>query len=143
VGVDLLHGAPGALPAVAASGAVLPPSLVRSWWCDSAVTRFVLSLGHRVIETSHTSRTLKPHERRIKTIETGGRCQAAGCRSGPGRRHIPHHAEPWARCRTTSLGDTVSVCEQTHHDLHAGGHTLRLKDGRWLNERGWTSGPAG
>jgi hypothetical protein len=143
VGIDLLHGAPGALPAVAASGAILPASLVRSWWCDSAATRFVLSLGHRVIEASHTARTLKPHERAIKHVETGARCQAAGCRSGPGRRLIPHHGNPWARCRTTSLYDTVLVCEQSHHDLHTGGHTLRLKDGRWLNEHGWTHGPAG
>lgn len=96
LGIDLLHGAPGALPAVAASGAVLPASLVRSWWCDSAATRFVLSLGHRVIEASHTSRTLKSHERAIKHLESSGRCQAAGCRCGPGRRLIPHHADPWA-----------------------------------------------
>ena len=32
----------------------------------------MLSLGRRVIELSHTERTLKPHERRLKRLETEG-----------------------------------------------------------------------
>jgi hypothetical protein len=132
VTLDTLHDAPGALPAVAASGAALPTSLVRRWWCDSNVTRFVLSLGRRVMETSHTERTLEAHERRAKRIETGGRCEGAGCSRGPGHRLVPHHAKPWAVTGRTSLSDTVLLCEQTHHDLHSGGHVIRLKDGRRL-----------
>ena len=146
VGVDALHQAPGAVPAVASSGARLPTSLVRTWMCDSALTRVVLGLGRRVLELSHTERTLKPHERRAKRIETGGQCQGAGCRCGPGRpgggQLVPHHPDAYARSGTTSFFDTVMLCEQTHHDLHAG-RTLRLKDGRWLNEHGWTDGPSG
>ena len=136
VSIEALHDEPGALPPVAASGARLPRGLVRRWWCDSAVTRFVLSLGHKVLETSHTERTLKPHERRAKRIETGGRCQGAGCCRGPGRRLVPHHADPWARCGTTSLSDSVLLCEQTHAQLHRG-RTIRLKDGRRLGPSGW------
>lgn len=143
VGLDALGGAPGALGPVAASGAVLPRSLVRRWWCDSAVTRFVLALGRKAVETSHTERTLKPHERRAKRIETGGRCQGAGCTRGPGSRLVPHHATPWVRCGTTSLADTVLLCEQTHRDLHTGGHAIRLKDGRLLGPDGWVDGPPG
>ncbi len=143
VGLDTLHSAPGALPAVAGSGATLPVSLIRQWWCDSELTRFVLSLGRKVIETSHTARTLKAHERRAKLIETGGRCQAAGCSRGPGSRLTPHHATPWAACGTTSLADSVTVCEQTHHDLHSGGNIIRLRDGRWLGPLGWARGPGG
>ena len=90
-GLDTLHDQPGALPPVAASGARLPRSPVRRWECDSALTRFVLSLGHRVLETSHTTRTLEPHERRTTRLETGGRCQGAGCRSRPGTPLVPHH----------------------------------------------------
>ena len=136
VTLGALHGSPGALPPVGASGARLPCSLVQQWWCDSAVTRFVLGLGHKVVETSHTERTLKAHERRIKRLETGGRCQGAGCRCGPGGRLIPHHADPWARTGTTSLDDTVLLCEQTHHALHSG-RTIRLKDSRRLGPHGW------
>ena len=142
VGLDLLHGAPGALPATGASGISLPRSLVNRWACESTITRFVLSLGRKVIETSHTSRTLKAHERRAKLIETGGRCQAAGCPRGPEHRLTPHHATPWATNGTTSLKDTVLVCEQTHHHLHTG-QTIQLRDGRWLGPHGWVNGPDG
>jgi len=102
----------------------------------------VLSLGHKVIELSHTERTLKAHERRAKRVETGGRCQASGCACGPGQRLVPHHPEAYAVCGTTSLSETVLFCERDHHHLHAG-RTLRLRDGRWLDERGWTHGPSG
>ena len=101
----------------------------------------MLSLGHKVIETSHTERTLKPHERRAKRIETGGHCQGAGCTRGPGTRLVPHHADPWSQCGTTSLSDTVLLCEQTHTQLHHG-HTIRLKDGRRLGPHGWTTDAA-
>jgi hypothetical protein len=141
VSLATLHSAPGAMPARGAFGADLPASLVRAWWCDSAVTRFVLSLGRKVIETSHTERTLKPHERRAKHVETGGQCQGAGCCHGPGHRLVPHHPDPWAVSGTTSFFDTVMFCEQTHHDLHSGGKTIRLKDGRWLSAAGWVDGP--
>ena len=142
VGIDMLDGQPGALPAVSATtGARLPTSLVRRWLCDSAIARLVLGLGGRVIELSHTGRTLKAHERRAKRIETGGRCQVAGCRAGPGARLVPHHPDAWARTGRTSLADTVLLCDRNHHDLHSGGRTLRLRDGRWLDEHGWTDGP--
>ena len=147
IGADLLDQHPGAMPAVSATtGARLPASLIRRWLCDSTVTRFVLSLGGRVIETSHTERTLKPHERRAKKIETGNRCQIAGCRCGPGKpgnnRLVPHHPNAWATTGRTSLRDTLWTCDRHHHDLHTGKKTLRLRDGRWLHENGWTNGPS-
>jgi hypothetical protein len=101
----------------------------------------VLGLGHKVLELSHTERTLKPHERRAKRIETGGHCQGAGCRSGPGTRLVPHHPDAWARSRTTSYSDTVMLCEQTRHQLHQG-KTIRLTDGRRLGPHGWITDAA-
>ena len=144
VTVDLttLDGEPGALPARGACGTSLPLSLVRRWSCDSALTRYIMSLGRKVLDSSHTARTLTGHERRTKHLETGGTCQGAGCTRGPGSRLIPHHATPWADTHRTSLTDTVLFCEQTHHQLHHG-TTIRLKDGRWLNQDGWTNGPPG
>ena len=143
VGADWLAQQPGARPAVSTiTGARLPASLVRRWACDSAFGRFVLSLGGRVIELSHTERTLTPHERRAKKIETGARCQFAGCRYRPGSALVPHHPDAWARTGRTSLRDTVLTCQRHHHDLHTGHKTLRLRDGRWINEHGWTDGPA-
>jgi hypothetical protein len=136
IGIGALNREPGAAPAAGASGVPLPLSLIQTWWCNASVTRFVLGLGHRVLEASHTSRTLKPHERRIKHLESGGQCQGAGCCRGPGWTLIPHHVDPWAHCRTTSLRDTVLLCESDHVALHRGG-TITLKDGRRLNADGW------
>jgi hypothetical protein len=136
---ETLHRRAGALPARGQSGASLPVSLVRRLLCGSEITRFVLGLGHRVLESSHTERTLKPHERRIKDLETGGVCQGAGCRRGhaTGHRLIPHHVAPYSRAGTTSLGDTALLCEVTHHDVHEGGKAVRLKDGRVIGPDGW------
>jgi len=144
VTVDLttLDGEPGALPARGACGTSLPLSLVRRWSCDSALTRYIMSLGRKALDSSHTARTLTGHERRTKHLEAGGTCQGAGCTRGPGSRLIPHHATPWADTHRTSLTDTVLFCEQTHQQLHHG-TTIRLKDGRWLNQDGWTNGPPG
>jgi hypothetical protein len=136
IGLGALHRDPGARPAVGASGLALPLSLVKKWWCDAYVTRYVLGLGHRVLETSHTSRTLKAHERRIKHLETGGRCQGAGCTRGPDCRLIPHHPDAFASCGTTTLGDTVLLCDPEHDAVHRG-QTITLKDGRRLNQHGW------
>jgi hypothetical protein len=137
VGVDAMRGEAGSLPGVGASGRTLPASLVRRWACDSAMTRFVMGLGNKVIEMSHTVRTLKAHERKAKVMETGGVCQAAGCHPPPGTPLIPHHPEAYARSKITSFFDTVMLCERSHHDVHEGGKTLRLKDGRLLSPQGW------
>jgi hypothetical protein len=142
VGLDALHGAPGALPAVGRSGRSMPASLVRRWVCDSAVSRFVMGLGNQVLEMSHTVRTLKAHERRAKLMETGEVCQAAGCHPPPGTRLIPHHPEAYARSGLTSFYDTVMFCERSHDDLHVGGKTLLLKDGRLLGPDGWVQAVA-
>jgi len=109
------------------------PGTVRRWLYNSHLTRYVLSLGHRVMQSSHSERTLKPHDRRAKRARTGGTCQAAGCPPRPDRPLAPHHAIPWSHCHTTSISDTVLLCEKSHHDLHTGGRTLKHRDGRRLN----------
>jgi hypothetical protein len=96
-----------------------------------------MGLGGRVIEMSHTARTLKPHERRAKLMETGEVCQAAGCHPPPGTPLVPHHPDAFARSGTTSFFDTVMLCDGSHDDIHVGGKTLRLKDGRLLGPNGW------
>ncbi|MCY7363911.1 MAG: HNH endonuclease [Frankiaceae bacterium] len=89
-----------------------------------------------MLAVSHTERTLKAHERRVKKLETAGVCQGAGCPRGPGHPLIPHHVQPWASTGRTSLDQTVLLCAQTHNQLHRG-LTVTLKDGRRLNENGW------
>ncbi len=136
ISLDTLHDLPGTRPAVGASGQRLPVGLVRRWLCDSHLTRYVLSLGHRVMESSHSERTLKPHERRAKRVQTGGICQAAGCPPRPAKVLVPHHITPWSHCHTTSIDDTVLLCEKSHHDVRLGGTRIRLRDGRRIDHRG-------
>ncbi len=50
-----------------------------------------------------------------------------------------HHATPWARSGSTSLSDTVLLCDSSHRDLHEGHKTLRLEDGRVLGPHGWVT----
>jgi hypothetical protein len=50
---------------------------------------------------------------------------------------VPHHPDAYARSGTTSFFDTVMFCDRSHDDLHVGGKTLLLKDGRLLGPDGW------
>lgn len=146
VGADRLAQEPGTLPARGRSGTLLPLTLVRRWMCDSEVTRFVMSLGGLAIEASHTDRTTKAHERRAKHIETGSRCQCMGCRGSavvPGLVLTPHHVYSYAEYGVTSHKETVLLCPPSHHDVHEGGKTIQLRDGRWFNASGWVAGPPG
>ena len=138
VSLETLHNQPGALPARADSGALLPTSLVRTLWCQAELTRIVLSAGRRVMEVSHTQRLHRPHERKALAIQWGHTCAAAGCcpQPRPGRKLIPHHINPFADCGITALKDSVPLCEPTHQHLHHG-HNVQLKDGRWIGPHGW------
>ena len=141
VSLDQLERRPGALPATTAAGTSLPASLLQRLVCDSRISRLVLSLGRKVLETSHTERTLKAHERKALHVQWGGRCAGAGCTSPPGTPLVPHHADPWHRTGTTAFSDAVPFCDTTHHDLHEGGKTIRLRDGRRLGPDGWVGPP--
>ena len=143
VGLDTLHGAPGSLPAVAASGSGLPRSIVDRLGCDSRLTRLLLSLGGKQLQHSHTGRTATAAERSAKALETGRHCQAAGCSRGPDvlTQTEVHHATPWAETGVTRHNDSVWLCTTSHDQLHHG-HVLQLTDGRWLGPDGWTVPPA-
>ncbi len=70
-------------------------------------------------------------------VQWGNRCATSGCTPPPGSPLAYHHPEPWARCRQTSVFDSVPFCRRCHHDLHDGGHRVRLRDGRTLTPDGW------
>jgi len=136
VTLPTLAGQPGAPPATSAAGSTLPTSLVQAWGCDASITRFVLSLGRKVIQASHTGRTLTRLERQAKHLETGHRCQGAGCPSPPGTPLVPHHPHAYALTGTTSLSDSAMLCNTDHTRVHQG-QTIKLRDGRLLGPHGW------
>lgn len=144
VAAERLDDAPGALPARTATGTRTPTSLTRRWTCGSALTRHLLALPGQVLAASHTQRTLTAVERRALHTQTAGHCQGAGCTRST--RHAgtivhPHHANPWSTTGTTSLTDTVQLCDSCHHHVHHSTHPLRLKDGRSLGADGWRDPP--
>ncbi len=139
-----LAGRPGAPPPRADSGAMIPRAMVRRWWCDASVTAFVMSLGGRAVRAVHAQRTLTPLERRALQIETGARCAGQGCcpdEPDPLHTLIPHHVVMFSKGGRTCLDESLPLCEAAHQDLHEGKRTLLLRDGRYVNENGFTTAP--
>jgi hypothetical protein len=137
-------GAPGAPPPRTDSGRLVPRALVRRWWCDSSVSAFVLGLGGRALRVVHSQRTLAADERRALAVEGGDRCAGDGCCSGLPDLLVPirpHHVLGYAEDQITSLDETLPVCDVLHRDLHEGGRTVRLRDGRYLNAHGFVDEP--
>ena len=141
VPLQVVDGRPSPLPCRTGSGTVVPVELAQRWVCGSAISRHVMDLRGAVVGDTHTERTLTRRERRALRTKTRGRCQGTGCRRSSrdaGTVLHPHHADPWSRCGTTSLADTVLLCDSCHSHVHSG-HVLRLKDGRHLGPGGWVT----
>jgi hypothetical protein len=138
VQLNVLIPTDGTLPARGDSGALIPRSVIRRWWCDSGVTAFVMSLGGKALRVVHGQRTLTGRERRALAIETGGTCAVIDCRSIDALTEIvPHHVQLWSVDGRTSLDETIGICTRDHRAIHDG-KVLRLRDGRYLTERGIT-----
>lgn len=140
VGPDFLHGVPGSLPGRTTHGGRLARHQLQDLLCRSTFTRLVLGADRRIVEVSHTQRTATAVERMVLNIQWGGTCARRRCGRGPatGHRLKPHHAELFSSTGTTSLEDTVPLCELDHdHYLHGEGLELELEDGRILGPNGW------
>jgi hypothetical protein len=137
---DTVDGRAGALPGRGASGRPLARSLLRRWWCDAHVTALVLSQGRIPLGIAHEGRTLTGRERVASAVQFDSRCAGLGCCPGtpdPLIPLVPHHLIRYADTRRTSTNETLWVCPTLHHDLHTGRRTVRLRDGRLVNENGY------
>lgn len=142
-----LPGRPGSLPAKGGSGQSVSRSLLRRWWCDSSVTAYVLAKGGKALRSIYLGRTLTGAQRKALLIEQGNRCAGAHCcrgstGAGPQPDLRPHHVRRWCEDRHSWLEETVMVCDVLHRDLHEGGKTVRLWNGRLISEQGWVETPA-
>jgi len=135
-----IEGRPGALPGKGGSGRPLARSLLRRWWCDAHVTALVMSRGWKPLGIAHTARTLTGLERNAIHVQFDQRCIGIGCcrgRPDPLTMLVPHHVRKYAADGITVLEESLLFCESAHHDIHTGKKTLRLRDGRLVNEEGW------
>ncbi len=135
--LGVLEGRLGALPAqLATSGppATLTTAQLQRLACSSDLAAVLLDALGNPVGASHTRRNLTRRERRALRAQWGETCAVAGC---PNTVTVPHHVEPFWLSRRTRLRDMVPACEHCHHDLHEGHRTLRLRDGRLIDEHGW------
>lgn len=140
--LEKLEKAAGTLPAVGGSGRRLPASLVGRWWCDATVTGLVLTPGWIPLGATHPMRTLTALERRASRVQQGQACAGLRCCTphDPLVVLVPHHVHGFAKNGKTCLAETVWLCPRLHDAVHRG-HTVRLRDGRWLTQDGWCDAP--
>lgn len=140
-----IDGAPGAPPARGASGQPLARSLLRRWWCDAQITVLLMSRGWKPLGVVHSGRTITGTELRAVRVQFGNRCPGIDC--CPGRPDpliplVPHHVKLYSVHGSTSTDETLLVCDRLHQDLHVGKRTVRLRDGRLIDENGYVTGTA-
>ena len=137
--LDALEGRPGALPGTLQTPGMpitLRPETLRRFGCDSELTAVLLDAAGKPIGASGTHRTATRRERNALRARWGPGCAIAGC-----TRTIttPHHVIPWWLSKQTVLKDLIPICTPDHRDLHEHHRTLRLKDGRLIDELGWVA----
>lgn len=137
--LSALEGRAGAPPGVlrTAKGDVpLTGSRLRRYGCGGLLYAVLRDAQRRPVGASGQHRDATARERRALHAAWGRLCGVAGC-GLPG--DVPHHAEPFWKSGETVLKDLVPICEHHHHDVHDGHKTLRLRDGRLLDEWGWVT----
>ncbi|MDT7569900.1 MAG: hypothetical protein QOE05_74 [Actinomycetota bacterium] len=132
--------ASGALAPRMSDGTRMRLETIHRLGCAGRIAAVVLDAAGKPVGASGTHRNATRRERRALEAQWGG-CAVDGC-SQPYSRTRPHHVIPWWLSKITRLKDLAPVCEHHHHDIHEGGHTLRLRDGRYICPTGWADGPA-
>jgi hypothetical protein len=140
---DALDGRLGALPGTLQTSGqpiTLRPETLRRLGCDSELTAVLLDATGRPIGASGTHRTATKRERAALRARWGPTCAIAGCTRTT--TTTPHHVIPWWLSQQTILKDLIPICTPDHRDLHEDHRTLRLKDGRLIDELGWVTATA-
>jgi hypothetical protein len=136
-GLDTLEGRFGALPGtLLLPEGPFPLSLagLRRVGCDGRLNAVLLDAARTPIGASGSHRHATERERRALRAKWGDYCAGNGCASTD---TVPHHVPPWWKTGRTKLEDLVPLCKSDHHDVHDGHRTIRLRDGRLIDENGW------
>ncbi len=140
--IEALEGRLGALPGTLTTSGQpisLPAATLRRLGCDSELTAVLLDAARHPVGASSTRRSANRKERAALRIQWGPWCAIDGCAD---THTVPHHVPPWWLTRTTRLRDLIPLCTHDHRAVHEQHRTLRLKDGRHIDELGWTTMPA-
>ncbi len=137
--VEALEGRVGALPGLLQTPGLpitLRPETLQRLGCDSELTAVLLDATGKPIGASGTHRTATKRERAALRARWGPCCAIAGC-----TRTVttPHHVVPWWLSKQTVPKDLIPICTPDHRDLHEHHRTLRLTDGRLIDELGWVT----
>jgi hypothetical protein len=135
--LEALEGRFGSLPGTAllpTGPTSISVTALRRAGCDSRLNAVLLDAARTPVGASGTHRHATERERRAMRARWGHYCAGNGCAS---TRTVPHHVRPWWKTGRTELGDLVPLCKGNHHDVHDGHRTLRLRDGRLIDENGW------
>ncbi|MBW3648806.1 MAG: 13E12 repeat family protein, partial [Actinobacteria bacterium] len=135
--VEALQGRLGALPGTlttAGQPISLRPETLRRLGCNSELTAVLLDAAGHPVGASSTRRSANRKERSALRVQWGPWCAIDGCSN---TATVPHHVPPRWLSRTTRLRDLLPLCEHDHRAVHEHHRTLRLKDGRHIDELGW------
>jgi len=136
--LDALEGRLGALPGTLDTPrgpTSLTARTLQRLGCYSELTTVLLDAHHQPVGASGTHRSATTKERRALRARWGPQCAITGCTS---TQTVPHHVRPWWLTHQTTLRDLIPLCTHDHHELHEHHRTLRLKDGRHIDQLGWT-----
>jgi hypothetical protein len=137
--VGAVEGRVGALPGTmltAGQPVSLPAKTLQRLGCFSELTAVLVDALGDPVGASSPRRSANRKERAALLALWGPWCAIAGCTS---TNTVPHHVIPWWLSRRTRLRDLIPICKHCHHDVHEGGRTLRLKDGRLIDGLGWVT----
>ena len=114
----------------------VPRETLQRLGCHSELNVVVLDALGRPVGASTTLRSATRRQRQALQAVWGPWCAVAGCTQ---TATVPHHVRPWWSSHQSVLRDLLPLCQHDHRDLHEGHRTLRLKDGRHIDEHGWTT----
>ncbi|MDP3711018.1 MAG: DUF222 domain-containing protein, partial [Mycobacteriales bacterium] len=140
-GLDALH--PDLLgdpvpPATYPDGSAVAETTLDMLLCNATLTRVVLDQDSAVLDVGRGSRVFTHPQWLASMTQWQWQCATDGCHAPADRLEL-HHALWWRDGGTTDLVNCAPLCHGTsscHSRVHDGA-TLRLRDGRLLDQRGF------
>ncbi|MDP3711359.1 MAG: DUF222 domain-containing protein [Mycobacteriales bacterium] len=125
-------------PATYPDGTAVAESTLEMLLCNATLTRVVLDQDSAVLDVGRGSRVFTHPQWLASMTQWDWKCATDGCQAPADRLEL-HHALWWRNGGTTDLINCAPLCTGTsscHTRVHDGA-TLRLRDGRLLDQHGF------